>query len=67
MLTAREEEMLFAMADGLTNAEIAGELHIAKATVKFHVDGVLRKLGARNRTHAVAIAYHRGILVPLPS
>jgi DNA-binding NarL/FixJ family response regulator len=63
-LTSREEQLLFAFADGLTNREIAAELFLSVQTIKSHAKSLLMKLGARNRTHAVAIAYHRGILVP---
>jgi DNA-binding NarL/FixJ family response regulator len=63
-LTSREEEILFAIADGRSNAEIAGELFLSIETVKCHVQHLLIRLGARNRTHAVALAYHRGLLVP---
>jgi DNA-binding CsgD family transcriptional regulator len=64
-LTIREEQLLFAFADGLNNVEVAAELFLSVETVKSHSRGLLVKLGAKNRTHAVAIAYHRGILVPL--
>lgn len=62
-LTSREEELLFALADGLMNSEIAEELHLSIETVKAHMATLIEKLGAKNRTHAVALAYHRGILV----
>lgn len=55
--------MLFALADGLTNQEIGDDLFISVDTVKSHVKSMLVKVGARNRTHAVALAYHRGLLV----
>lgn len=64
-LTGREEEILFAIADGDSDDEIAAELGLSTATVKTHLKrGIFAKLGARNRTHAVALAYHHGILVP---
>jgi DNA-binding NarL/FixJ family response regulator len=66
-LTSREEEILFALADGLTNPEIAGELSISPETVKCHIRHLLPKLGARNRTHAVALAYHRRLFVAPPA
>lgn len=59
-LTAREREVLRLLARGRTNAEIAGELFLGRETVKTHVSAVLAKLGARDRTHAVVIAYDSG-------
>jgi DNA-binding CsgD family transcriptional regulator len=63
-LSPREEAVLFAIADGLRDADIAEELEIALDTVKAHVKHLLGKLGARNRAHAVALAYHHGLLIP---
>ena len=62
-MTVREMDVLLALADGLANSEIATELHIGLDTVEGYVKMVMRKLGAKNRTHAVALAYHRGLLV----
>lgn len=61
-LTAREIETLNLTARGLSNQEIARELWIAEGTVKKHQSNVLRKLDARNRTEAVAIARRLGVL-----
>ena len=52
------------MAAGLSNAEIAGELVLGVETVKTHVGNVLAKLGARDRTQAVIIAYESGFVTP---
>lgn len=64
LLNARENHVLLALADGLSNTEIAGELGLGVETVKVNMATLLEKLGARNRTHAVALAYHLGLLVP---
>jgi DNA-binding NarL/FixJ family response regulator len=58
MLTRREWDVLRGLAAGKTNAQIAISLFVAEGTVKTHVKHVLRKLGAANRTDAVA-KYHR--------
>ena len=63
-LSEREAEVLHALGRGLTNAEIGTALHITEATVKTHVANVLRKLGLRDRTHAVIFAYEAGVLRP---
>ncbi|MFV2178123.1 response regulator [Actinomadura sp. LOL_016] len=65
-LTAREVEVLRAVADGLSNAEIGRRLVIAEATVKTHLLRVFAKLDARDRTHAVVVAMERGLLRPGP-
>lgn len=55
-LTGRERDVLDGMALGRSNAELAESLGISVPTVKTHVSNVLAKLGARSRSHAVAIA-----------
>ena len=55
-LTRREAEVLSELGSGATNAEIAAALHISPGTVKKHLDNVYRKLGARGRAQAVAMA-----------
>lgn len=59
LLTPRELEVLMAIADGHTNKVIARRLDISLHTVKFHVESLFRKLGARTRTEAVAKAFER--------
>lgn len=61
-LTPREREVLGLLAKGLQNKEIAAVLHIGERTAKFHVSALLRKLGAGNRTEAVALAAQQGLI-----
>jgi two-component system NarL family response regulator len=61
-LTARELMVLRLVASGLSNRDIAAALSITERTVKFHVTAILNRLGADNRTQAVALAVRRGIL-----
>ncbi|WP_432939596.1 response regulator [Kribbella sp. CA-253562] len=56
-LTDREEQILVTVAQGRTNAEIAGDLHISLSTVKTHLASIMGKLGARNRVELVMWAY----------
>jgi DNA-binding NarL/FixJ family response regulator len=63
-LTEREREVLVAMANGLTNREIAEHLVLSESTVKGHVGRVLDKVGARDRVQAVIIAYDAGVVRP---
>lgn len=63
-LSERERDVLRLMAAGLENTEIAKELFIGTQTVKTYVASILAKLDARNRTHAVVIAYKSGFVTP---
>ncbi len=62
VLTSREIEVLQHLAGGNRNRDIAARLFISEETVKVHVKHVLEKLGASDRTQAVAIAVRRGII-----
>jgi len=64
LLTDREHEVLRLMARGATNAEIAGSLHVAEATVKTHVGSIFAKIGVRDRPAAIVFAYDHGVVTP---
>lgn len=61
-LSAREREVLHALAQGMATKQIARALGITERTVKFHVSSILAKLGAANRAQAVALAARHGII-----
>ncbi len=61
-LSEREREVLALMAEGLTNPEIAGQLHLSPHTIKEHTSSLYRKLEVRNRTEAVQKAQRLGLL-----
>jgi two-component system NarL family response regulator len=61
-LTQREKEILQCVFQGLTNKEIAHELSVAENTVKNHINNMMYKLGAKDRTHATHVALVRGLL-----
>ena len=60
-LTERELTIVAEMANGATDREIARTVRVAESTVKSHVRTILRKIGARNRTQAVAVMLRRGV------
>lgn len=67
-LSSREMDVLIRLADGMEDSEVATDLFLSVNTVKHYVKSLLLSLGAKNRTHAVALAYHRGILLaPVPA
>jgi DNA-binding NarL/FixJ family response regulator len=64
-LTAREQQILRLVAQGLSNAEIGRELYISETTVKTHVTHILQKLDLRDRVQAVVLAYQNGLFESL--
>ena len=61
-LTAREQEILEMIAEGMSNRIIANRLGISSQTVKFHVASILAKLGAGSRTEAVTFGLRQGLI-----
>ena len=63
-LSQREREVLIDVATGMTNSEIAEHLVLSESTIKTHVGRILAKTGARDRVHAVIMAYDAGLVRP---
>ena len=63
-LTERENDVFLAIAQGMTNGEIARHLFLSESTVKTHVGRVLAKIGARDRVHAVILAHRHRLVDP---
>ena len=63
MLTNRQQEVLKLIAEGKSNKQIAYEMNVSEATVKLHINALLRTLNVNNRTQAVITAQKLGILI----
>jgi DNA-binding NarL/FixJ family response regulator len=63
-LSEREREVLALVARGLNNTEIAAALGLSPLTAKTHVSRIMGKLGARDRTQLVIVAYESGLVTP---
>lgn len=61
-LTEREQKVLRLMVEGLSNAQIAAQLNISRATVKYYISGIFTKLGVSSRAEAIAIAYRQQLI-----
>lgn len=61
-LTWREQRVLELIADGMSSQQAGRRLHLSPETVKTHARRIYRKLGARDRAHAVHLAHQRGLL-----
>ena len=63
-LNSSQQEILRLMADGLSNREIAGQIHLSENTVKSHIQEILQRLEARNRVQAAVLATKEGWVLP---
>jgi DNA-binding NarL/FixJ family response regulator len=61
-LTERQRTILRLVADGMSNREIAEQVHLSELTVKSYIEDLLKQLGARNRVHAAILATRHGWL-----
>ncbi|WP_143027677.1 response regulator transcription factor [Lentzea albidocapillata] len=67
VLTPRQRQVLALVAEGLSDPDIAQSLDVSVATVRTHARELRHRLGARDRAHAVALAYRTGFLPPRPA
>jgi DNA-binding NarL/FixJ family response regulator len=67
LISGREYQVLYLLGNGIETKEIAQLLFVSPETVRTHSKSLLRKLGARNRAHAITIAHHLGILGGSPA
>ena len=66
-LTSREKEIVFALAEGLSNKDVGRRLNLSEGTVKVHLHNIYSKLGVKNRTALVVLAHAEHASVsPLP-
>ena len=61
-LTARENEILRALAEGQSNKQMAQQFWLSEQTIKYHLTNIYRKLGVGSRTEAVRLAYEHGLI-----
>lgn len=61
-LTQREVEVLFMMAEGFTQKEIASKLYVSRYTINTHAQHIYEKMDARSSAHAIAKAFYAGII-----